>query len=61
MKRRHRDWKFELIDRANPDWRGLSATIVAYDAEPVGQARGDGAIGVTGGWRTRPTPSMQPP
>jgi putative endonuclease len=24
LKRWHRDWKFELIERANPDWRDLS-------------------------------------
>ena len=28
MKRWHRNWKFELIERGNPDWRDLSATIV---------------------------------
>ncbi len=28
MKRWHRDWKFDLIERANPDWRDLSAMIV---------------------------------
>lgn len=28
MKRWHRDWKFDLIERTNPDGRDLSATIV---------------------------------
>ncbi|KQM85925.1 excinuclease ABC subunit C [Sphingomonas sp. Leaf23] len=28
MKRWHRDWKFDLIERTNPDWRDLSATII---------------------------------
>jgi len=27
MERWHRDWKFELIERGNPDWRDLSTTI----------------------------------
>jgi putative endonuclease len=25
LKRWHRDWKFTLIERANPDWQDLSA------------------------------------
>ncbi|MDJ0277234.1 GIY-YIG nuclease family protein [Sphingomonas sp. 2R-10] len=28
MKRWHRNWKFELIERTNPQWRELSPTII---------------------------------
>jgi putative endonuclease len=28
LKRWHRDWKYALIERANPDWRDISDLIV---------------------------------
>ncbi|KQM77705.1 excinuclease ABC subunit C [Sphingomonas sp. Leaf22] len=28
MKRWRREWKFDLIERGNPEWRDLSATLV---------------------------------
>ena len=28
LKRWHRPWKFDLIERANPDWRDLYADLI---------------------------------
>ena len=28
LKRWHRDWKFALIERSNPDWLDLSDTLI---------------------------------
>ena len=28
LKRWKRDWKIELIEKANPDWRDLDATLI---------------------------------
>eukprot|EP01037_Dinobryon_pediforme_P013202 gene13202-13308_t len=38
IKRWHRAWKFDLIERANPDWIDL------YETLAPGQARGDDGV-----------------
>lgn len=50
LKNWKREWKNELITKANPNWRDLAADIGVTDAlvhEIAGQARND-AAGMTG-------------